>query len=140
MPTEAQTADTTQDALQKRRVEFGRYIYKLVRNLHEQTGLSQQDIASKAGISPTHLSRVIRGTAAIPKLKTLERLADALCVDKNDLFKRAGFNLSGKDSDDAGDGALVISNLRSTLESNIRLMQDLRLSVQEMVEQQQALL
>lgn len=56
-----------------------------VRSLRKKKGLSQEDIADKAGIHVTYLSGVERG-ARNPTVIVLRRLAFALGVNTKDLF------------------------------------------------------
>jgi ribosome-binding protein aMBF1 (putative translation factor) len=52
-------------------------IAKLVASRREELGLSQRELAKRAGISHTVVSRIEQGEHT-PSRKTLERLADAL--------------------------------------------------------------
>jgi HTH-type transcriptional regulator/antitoxin HipB len=54
-------------------------IAKLVSSRREELGLSQRELAKRAGISHTVVSRIESGEHS-PSRKTLERLADALLV------------------------------------------------------------
>ncbi len=63
------------------RERFG-YAVKLRR---EELGLTQEDLADKAGIHRTYLSDVERGTRNL-SLVNIERLAAALAVSLADLF------------------------------------------------------
>lgn len=56
-----------------------------VRALREQTGLSQEALAAKAGIHRTYMGGVERGERNIC-LRNIIRLADALGVHPRDLF------------------------------------------------------
>src|SRR5205814_6514986 len=56
-----------------------------VRTLREQTGLSQEALAAKAGIHRTYMGGVERGERNIC-LKNILRLAEALGVHPRDLF------------------------------------------------------
>jgi DNA-binding XRE family transcriptional regulator len=58
---------------------LGPAIAKLVASRREELGLSQRELAKRAGISHTVISR-IEGGERSPSPKTLERLADALHV------------------------------------------------------------
>lgn len=51
----------------------------------EELGLTQEDLAEKAGIHRTHLSDVERGTRNL-SLINIERLAAALAVTMSQLF------------------------------------------------------
>ena len=56
-----------------------------VRTLREQTGLSQEALAAKAGIHRTYMGSVERGERNI-SLRNIIRLAEALGVHPRDLF------------------------------------------------------
>lgn len=63
------------------RERFG-YAVKVRR---EELGLTQEDLADKAGIHRTYLSDVERGTRNL-SLVNIERLADALGIKLSELF------------------------------------------------------
>ncbi len=63
------------------RERFG-YAVKVRR---EELGLTQEDLADRAGIHRTHLSDVERGTRNL-SLVNIERLAGALSVSMSELF------------------------------------------------------
>lgn len=65
------------------RERFG-YAVKVRR---EDLGLTQEDLADKAGIHRTYLSDVERGTRNL-SLVNIERLADALAMTMSELFVR----------------------------------------------------
>jgi transcriptional regulator with XRE-family HTH domain len=61
-----------------------------LRRLRESKGLSQEEVAERAGIAP----RTLRGLENVhytPSFKTAVKLADALQVDIVELFKPAKF-------------------------------------------------
>jgi transcriptional regulator with XRE-family HTH domain len=49
-------------------------------------GLSQSELARRAGVSPTYLNQVLSGKNASPKLAHLEKMADVLGVTVSKLF------------------------------------------------------
>ena len=57
-----------------------------VRVRREELGLTQEDLAEKAGIHRTYLSDVERGSRNL-SLINIERLALALCMSLSDLFR-----------------------------------------------------
>ena len=59
-----------------------------VRTLREHTGLSQEALASKAGIHRTYMGGIERGERNIC-LRNILRLAEALGVHPRDLFGEA---------------------------------------------------
>ena len=63
------------------RLSFG----KRVKQLRKQAGLSQEELAERAGISVDFVSLVERGINA-PSFETLERLCEALGRVPRDLF------------------------------------------------------
>jgi transcriptional regulator with XRE-family HTH domain len=58
-----------------------------VKVLREEQGLTQEDLADKAGIHRTYLSDIERG-ARNPSLVSIERVADGLALTLSDLFRR----------------------------------------------------
>ena len=56
-----------------------------VRKLRQALGLTQEELAEKAGLSPKHLGELERGRAN-PTLSNLEALAEALSMSLVDLF------------------------------------------------------
>ncbi len=57
-----------------------------VRHLRRAQGVTQRELAKRAGISRATLAR-IEGETATPDLSTLAKLADALGVEVGDLFR-----------------------------------------------------
>jgi transcriptional regulator with XRE-family HTH domain len=57
-----------------------------LKRLREQRGLSQEQLAERAGISRTYLAR-LETARQDPRLSTLEKLAKALRVKVQDLVK-----------------------------------------------------
>ena len=58
-----------------------------VKARREELGVTQEDLADKAGIHRTYLSDVERGSRNL-SLLNIERLAAALSMTLSDLFKR----------------------------------------------------
>ncbi len=58
-----------------------------VRARREELGLTQEDLADRAGIHRTYLSDIERGTRNV-SLVNIERVAAALVVTMSDLFAR----------------------------------------------------
>jgi transcriptional regulator with XRE-family HTH domain len=56
-----------------------------VKRLRKQTGLSQESFANEHGIDRTYVSGIERG-ARNPTITVVERLAEALRVDVQELF------------------------------------------------------
>lgn len=69
------------DAYNSYQVAFG----KQVRSLRMQRGLTQEEVAHRAGIHVTYLSGVERGVRN-PSLKNIRSIAQALRVFVQDLF------------------------------------------------------
>ena len=61
--------------------DFGTY----VRSLRQQKGLSQEEVAHRAGIHVTYLSGIERGRRN-PSLKNIRRIAMALDIGIGELF------------------------------------------------------
>lgn len=59
-----------------------------LRELREQQGLSQEELADRAGLHRTYISQVERGLKS-PSLRTLERMAAALNMSASSLIHRA---------------------------------------------------
>lgn len=57
-----------------------------IRILRSEKGLSQEELADKAGIDPSHLGRLERGERN-PSLISLDKIIKALGVTFEDLFK-----------------------------------------------------
>ena len=62
-------------------------VCRSVHERREQLGISQEELAHRAGLHRTYISDIERG-ARNPSLKTLSRLADALELATSDLIKR----------------------------------------------------
>jgi transcriptional regulator with XRE-family HTH domain len=60
-----------------------------VQNLRRGQGLSQEELADRAGIHQSYLSDIERGRRN-PSLLVLARVAEALGVDLEELVKRRG--------------------------------------------------
>ena len=58
-----------------------------VRNRREELGLTQEDLADKAGIHRTYVSDIERGSRNV-SLVNIERLASALALRLGELFGR----------------------------------------------------
>jgi transcriptional regulator with XRE-family HTH domain len=58
-----------------------------VRNRREELGLTQEDLADKAGIHRTYVSDIERGSRNV-SLVNIERLASALALQLGELFGR----------------------------------------------------
>lgn len=65
-----------------------------VRTLRERAEMSQQELASKAGLSVSIVSQLERGRSADPRISTLRGLAKALNVSVHELIndREAGTN------------------------------------------------
>ena len=63
---------------------------KLLKELRTNKGLTQEQLAKKAGISPTYVSKIEKG-GANPSLPVLETLAKILNVEPTYFFKEASF-------------------------------------------------
>lgn len=64
------------------------YVGDNVRELRTLNALTQEELASRAGITATALSRIERNEAE-PRPSTLRRLATALNVEPRELIKRS---------------------------------------------------
>lgn len=73
------------------RLRFG----ELVRNKRFEMGISQEELAGRAGLHRTYVSDIERG-GRNPSLESIEKLAKALEVSLATLFEQAGGGLTGK--------------------------------------------
>lgn len=64
------------------------FVGPAVRNLREQAGISQEELAGRAELDRTYVSGIERGRRN-PSVKSLQRVADALHVGLEVLFIRA---------------------------------------------------
>ena len=65
--------------------EFTKAFGTYVRSLRQQKGLSQEEVAHRAGIHVTYLSGIERGRRN-PSLKNIRRIAMALDIGIGELF------------------------------------------------------
>ena len=65
------------------------YVGDNVRELRILSALTQEELADRAGITATALSRIERNEAE-PRPSTLRKLATALGVEPRELIKRSG--------------------------------------------------
>lgn len=65
-------------------VAFGR----VVRQLREEQGVSQEELGNRTGLHRNHVGQVERGELA-PTLKSVEILADALGLPPSELIARS---------------------------------------------------
>src|SRR5439155_4503973 len=73
-------------AMRKRRPDVRERFGFAVKDRREELGLTQEDLAERAGIHRTYLSDVERGGRNL-SLLNIERLADALALPLSDLFR-----------------------------------------------------
>ena len=66
---------------------FGKYLA----NLREQKSISQRKLAELAGVTNSTISR-LEADLVKPDLKTLEKLANALRIDKTLLLTKCGYS------------------------------------------------
>lgn len=62
-------------------------VSKAIQERREEIGLSQEEVAHRAGLHRTYISDIERG-ARNPSLKTLARLSEALEVSTSNLIRR----------------------------------------------------
>lgn len=60
----------------------------VLKELRQASGLSQEELAFKAGLHRTYISQLERGEKS-PSLKTLQRLAKALGIKPSDILLKA---------------------------------------------------
>lgn len=61
-----------------------------VRSVRIEQGLSQRGLADRAGLSRSYLCDIERGRGSQPSLETLDKLAAALGLSRNELMRAAG--------------------------------------------------
>jgi transcriptional regulator with XRE-family HTH domain len=66
-----------------------------LRKLRERCGLTQEELAARAGLHVTHISLLEHGKRSA-RLETLERLAKALRVQPRELMPLIGRNWRGR--------------------------------------------
>ena len=66
---------------------FGKYLVKLI----NQKAISQRKLAELAGVTNSTISR-LEADLVTPDLKTLEKLANALGIDKTLLLTKCGYS------------------------------------------------
>jgi transcriptional regulator with XRE-family HTH domain len=57
-----------------------------VKRLRKRAGMTQQELAGKAGISLSNLAQIEQGQKTDPRISTVTALAEALGVDVNQLL------------------------------------------------------
>ncbi|MBE1473649.1 transcriptional regulator with XRE-family HTH domain [Actinophytocola algeriensis] len=57
----------------------------VLRELREQAGITQEELADRSGLSIRTISDLERGRTTTPQRRSIELLADALCVDGDSL-------------------------------------------------------
>lgn len=62
-----------------------------IRELREEVGLTQGQLAGSASVSQGYLSQLENGDVKSPSAAVLLRVAKAIQVDPNDLFEAAGY-------------------------------------------------
>ena len=62
-----------------------------IRELREEVGLTQGQLAGSASVSQGYLSQLENGDVKSPSAAVLLRVAQAIHVDPNDLFEAAGY-------------------------------------------------
>lgn len=67
-------------------IDYNMLIAANIRRLRRQAGLTQEQLAAKAGISTQHLSKVERN-ASSPTIKTVTALAESLGIEPSELFE-----------------------------------------------------
>ncbi len=62
-----------------------------IRQLREQSGLTQGQLATRSSVSQGYLSQLENGEVKNPSAAVLLRVAQAVRVDSNELFEAAGY-------------------------------------------------
>ena len=66
----------------------------LIRNLREEQGLSQRQLALLSGVSNTEISRIENGERKQPSQETLNKLASCLPISYEELLITAGYHVA----------------------------------------------
>src|SRR3982750_1592198 len=66
--------------------EHMKHVGELIRRLRGRIELTQEELAEKAGVSPTTVVRLERGEIRQPRAGTLKKLAGALGIDAGELL------------------------------------------------------
>ena len=79
-----------------------------LRDTRARQGLTQKDLAERAGMSRSYLCDIERGRGASPSVSTLDHLARALGVERADVLRAAGvLERAAGQSGDVGERRLV---------------------------------
>ncbi|MGN7479008.1 helix-turn-helix domain-containing protein [Solibacillus silvestris] len=98
--------------------DFGAYIKKI----RDSKGMTLNQVAMYAEISAAQLSRIETGKRGTPKPQTIEKIAQALKVDYNDLMQIAGY-LNEEDITHE----VIIADKKITLsEDDFKILQELK--------------
>ena len=65
--------------------EIGKQVGFNIRQLREEKGISQEQLAAKADLHRTHIGRIERGEKT-PNVETVHKIAWGLGIDVKDLF------------------------------------------------------
>lgn len=66
--------------------DIAKIVGNRIRNLRADQGLSQEELAYRAGVSPSHIGKLERGEKN-PSLSSIEKMTNALGITLEDLFK-----------------------------------------------------
>lgn len=80
------SANMTRIQKSKEKQEFAKYIGRKLREVREQTGLSQEQLSEKAGYYRTYVGHIENGKHS-PSVHTMWRLAEAMDTKLSDLLK-----------------------------------------------------
>jgi transcriptional regulator with XRE-family HTH domain len=65
-----------------------KHIGEVIQQLRLQSGLTQEELAVKSGVSYTSLVKIERGQVENPTIKTIQKLASALEVGVDELLRK----------------------------------------------------
>lgn len=90
-----------------------------IRNVRKKQGLSQEDLAEKAGLHPTYVGGVERGERN-PSLESILKIASALEVSPSQLFRFEGVKTTLNLDDEISQELLAfVENLKSPTKRKI---------------------
>jgi transcriptional regulator with XRE-family HTH domain len=106
--------------------------HRLIRNARQQAGLTQQELAERAGMSQPAIAKLERG-ATNPTLATLSRCAAAAGFDfRVELVPRAAPDAVVERYKRDVDRTLLRENLRKSVSERLRTLEDWQAAGQEL--------
>jgi transcriptional regulator with XRE-family HTH domain len=89
-----------------------------IRKRRELQGVSQRELADRAGISRSYLCDIERGRGTKPSVDSLDSLATALGTDRTELLRAAGILEPARDSEESSRERRMLAVFRALSEIN----------------------